>query len=240
MFLRSEQDNKFHSLAGGWKKAATWLAAFFLVGAICFEVGYRLGASSVLGSKDPQAGSQPMAETSTNTASASAGSTADLESELVSVYVTGAVQHPGVYTAKATQRINDVVSLAGPKSDADLTKLNLASHVADEMMIYVPKMGEQQSTNTSQGVQPSTPQPSGGVVIGSGGNLAGSTSSLIDINMADEKLLDSLPGIGPTLAARIVEYRQTKGPFKTIEEIKNVSGIGEKKFADIKDMITVH
>jgi len=47
------------------------------------------------------------------------------------------------------------------------------------------------------------------------------------------------PGIGPTLAARIVEYRQTKGPFKTIEEIKNVSGIGEKKFADIKDMITV-
>jgi len=238
VFLRSEQNNKFHSLAGGWKKAATWLAAFFLVGAICFEVGYRLGASSVLGLKDPQGGGAPMVETSTNVASASAGSSADLESKLVSVYVTGAVQHPGVYTAKATQRINDVVSLAGPKGDADLTRLNLASHLADEMMIYVPKMGEQ-STNTSQGVQPSTPQPSGGVVIGSGGNLAGSTSSLININTADEKLLDSLPGIGPTLAARIVEYRQTKGPFKTIEEIKNVSGIGEKKFADIKDMITV-
>jgi len=192
VFLRSEQDNKFHSLAGGWKKAATWLAAFFLVGAICFEVGYRLGASSVLGLKDPKGGGPPVVETSTNVASASPGSTADLESKLVSVYVTGAVEHPGVYTAKATQRINDVVSLAGPKGDADLTRLNLASYLADEMMIYVPKMGEQ-STNTSQGVQPSTPQPSGGVVIGSGGNLAGSTSSLININTADEKLLDSLP-----------------------------------------------
>jgi len=66
-----------------------------------------------------------------------------------------------------------------------------------------------------------------------------SKSSLININTADEKQLDALPGIGPTLAARIVEYRQANGPFKSIEEVKNVSGIGEKRFADIKDFITV-
>jgi len=78
-----------------------------------------------------------------------------------------------------------------------------------------------------------------GVVIGSSESAGSSKSSLININTADEKQLDALPGIGPTLAARIVEYRQANGPFKSIEEVKNVSGIGEKRFADIKDLITV-
>lgn len=235
MFLRSEQNNKFHSLAGGWKKAATWLAAFFLVGAICFEMGYRFGVSSLLSSKDAQASVSPSVETSS--AAADSTSTA-LEPELVSVYITGAVDRPGVYTAKSTQRIGDVISMAGAKADADLTRLNLASHVADEMMVYVPTKAEQQNVDGSQGIPSSTAQNSGGVVIGS--ESAGSSkSSLININTADEKQLDALPGIGPTLAARIVEYRQANGPFKSIEEVKNVSGIGEKRFADIKDLITV-
>ncbi len=235
MFLRSEQNNKFHSLAGGWKKAATWLAAFFLVGAICFEMGYRFGVSSLLSSKDAQASVSPSVETSS--AAANSTSTA-LEPELVSVYITGAVDRPGVYSAKSTQRIGDVINMAGVKADADLTRLNLASHVADEMMVYVPTKAEQQNVDGSQGIPSSTAQNSGGVVIGS--ESAGSSkSSLININTADEKQLDALPGIGPTLAARIVEYRQANGPFKSIEEVKNVSGIGEKRFADIKDFITV-
>lgn len=236
MFLRSEQNNKFHSLAGGWKKAATWLAAFFLVGAICFEMGYRFGVSSLLSSKDAQASVSPSVETSS--AAANSSSTA-LEPELVSVYITGAVDRPGVYTAKPTQRIGDVISMAGAKADADLTRLNLASHVADEMMVYVPTKAEQQNVDGSQGIPSSTAQNSGGVVIGSSESAGSSKSSLININTADEKQLDALPGIGPTLAARIVEYRQANGPFKSIEEVKNVSGIGEKRFADIKDLITV-
>jgi competence protein ComEA len=235
VFLRSEQNNKFHNLGDGWKKAATWLAAFFLVGAICFEMGYRFGASSLLSSKDAQASSSPSVETSS--AAADSASTA-LEPELVSVYITGAVHRPGVYTAKPTQRIGDVIDMAGPKDDADLTRLNLASHVADEMMIYVPKVG-QESVDASQGIPSNTAQNAGGVVIGSSEFAGNSKNSLININTADEKQLDALPGIGPTLAARIVEYRQANGPFKTIEEVKNVSGIGEKRFADIKDLITV-
>ena len=236
MFLRSEQNNKFHSLAGGWKKAATWLAAFFLVGAICFEMGYRFGVSSLLSSKDAQASVSPSVETSS--AAANSTSTA-LEPELVSVYITGAVDRPGVYSAKSTQRIGDVINMAGVKADADLTRLNLASHVADEMMVYVPTKAEQQNVDGSQGIPSSTAQNSGGVVIGSSESAGSSKSSLININTADEKQLDALPGIGPTLAARIVEYRQANGPFKSIEEVKNVSGIGEKRFADIKDLITV-
>lgn len=235
MFLRSEQNNKFHSLGDGWKKAATWLAAFFLVGAICFEMGYRFGASSLLSSKDAQASSSPSVETS----SAAAGTTSiSLEPELISVYITGAVDRPGVYTAKPTQRIGDVIDMAGPKGDADLTRLNLARHVADEMMIYVPKVG-QENIDASQGMPSNTAQNAGGVVIGSSESAGSTKSSLININTADEKQLDALPGIGPTLAARIVEYRQANGPFKSIEEVKNVSGIGEKRFADIKDLITV-
>jgi len=121
-------------------------------------MGYRFGVSSLLSSKDAQASVSPSVETSS--AAANSTSTA-MEPELVSVYITGAVDRPGVYTAKPTQRIGDVISMAGVKGDADLTRLNLASHVADEMMVYVPTKAEQQNVDGSQGIPSSTAQNSG-------------------------------------------------------------------------------
>jgi competence protein ComEA len=235
VFLREEQDNKLHSLTF-WKKAATWLAAFFMIGAICFELGFRVGASGSLaqasGGKQVASSSQAQG----NNASLTATQTDNLASqELVSVYVTGFVEHPGVYTVQVGKRIDDVVAMAVPKNGADLAKINLAAKVSDEMMIYVPKEGEE---------QPSLGSGKVGVSSGVTGNSAASSSStsvssLININTADAGQLDSLPGIGPTLAQRIIDYRQANGPFKTIDEIKNVSGIGDKKFEDIKGLITV-
>jgi len=111
----------------------------------------------LLSSKDAQASVSPSVETSS--AAANSTSTA-LEPELVSVYITGAVDRPG-FTLLSQPTYRDVISMAGVKGDADLTRLNLASHVADEMMVYVPTKAEQQNVDGSQGIPSSTAQNSG-------------------------------------------------------------------------------
>ncbi|WP_156802657.1 helix-hairpin-helix domain-containing protein [Coprothermobacter platensis] len=228
MFLRAEQDNKLHRL-DFWKKATTWLVAFFLVGAIFFEVGYRFGAANAFSQKNAAAIKNSADKTST------ASYNMQIQNdEPISVYVTGAVSKPGVYTVIPGKRINDVVTMASPKNEADLSKLNLAAKVSDEMMIYVPLKGEVPQSPVSS---PSG-SSSGGTLSGNGG-FSQSVNGLININTADAAQLDTLPGIGPTLAQRIIDYREANGPFQNIEEIKDVSGIGDKKFEDIKSMITV-
>jgi len=142
------------------------------------------------------------------------------------IHITGAVNRPGVYELSEGDRVKDAIDAAGgASSDADLTIINLAQKLRDEDKIYVPKIGEfdntkEASENLIPGINPSE-------------------AGKIDINSADITQLDSLPGIGPATAQKIIDYREQNGPFKTIEEIKNVSGIGDKKFEDIKDKITV-
>ena len=135
------------------------------------------------------------------------------------VDVTGAVNAPGVYTLTASSRVIDAIKAAGGSAaGADLSTINLARVLADGEQIYV----DAAVTNT-KGVRISATKRSGP----------------ISINRATVSDFDSLDGIGPVIARRIVEYRKTHGPFMTIEDLQKVSGIGEAKFAQIKSKIRI-
>ncbi|SHF13901.1 competence protein ComEA [Thermoanaerobacter uzonensis DSM 18761] len=137
----------------------------------------------------------------------------------IKVYVTGLVKNPGVYTMKEGERIIDAINKAGgPLEEADLTNINLAQKVKDEQMIRVPKKGETNNISPTSAIQ---------------------KNEKININTATKEELQTLPGIGPVTAERIIEFRESKGSFKKIEDIMNVPRIGPKMFEQIKDKITV-
>jgi len=145
------------------------------------------------------------------------------------VYVCGNVKNPGVYELLPGSRINDALILAGGAlPGSDLNSINLAEKISDGQKIYIPKMGEVQSQSSLSSSTDGTAQET--VSAGEG---------KININTATKEELKTLDRIGDKLAERIIEYRQNHGPFKSIEEIKNVNGIGEKIFESIKDSITV-
>lgn len=134
----------------------------------------------------------------------------------VVVYVSGFVVRPGVYSVPNEARAIDAVNAAGGFSTgADATKINLAQKLADGMQVNVP------GSLTAAPV---------GTAIASG---------KVSLNNADKKQLETLPGIGPSLADRILEYRQAKGSFQTLDELKKVSGIGEAKYNALKDKIAL-
>jgi|SRR5450759_848972 competence protein ComEA len=136
----------------------------------------------------------------------------------IEVYVTGAIQKPDVYSLPTGSIVKDLINTAGgATADADLEAINLAQRLTDQMHIHVPRKDE---------VAPTPP--------------AGSApGALININTADATQLDTLPGIGPSTAQSIIDYRTKNGPFKKIEDIKNVPRIADTEFNKIKDMITV-
>ncbi len=138
------------------------------------------------------------------------------------VYVSGAVVQADVYTLPPGSIVRDAVAAAGGAApDADLNHVNLALRLEDGDHVYVPRVGELP-----------TPMPtSGGKPVISGP---------ININTATQAELETLPGIGPTLAAAIVEYREKNGPFATIEDIQDVPGIGPSKYEAIRDLITAN
>lgn len=143
------------------------------------------------------------------------------------VDVRGAVNQPGVYTLPAGSRVQDALARAGDvTSDADTRTLNLARRLNDGEQLYVPRQGEAPPVPPTMSVR--------------GAPTATRLASKININTASVAELDTLPGIGPALAQRIVDYRTQHGDFKTIEEIKKVRGIGDALFNQIKDLITVH
>ena len=151
------------------------------------------------------------------------------QTDKIMVDVKGQVKLPGVYQSNTGERVIDVIGRAGGLTDqADQTQVNFAEHVQDEMVIYIPAMGE-------EGV--ATPGTTVGSVMVSDG--AGQSQGKININKANEQELQNLPGIGPAKAAAIIEYRNASGPFKVVEDLKSISGIGDKTFEKLKDLIVV-
>jgi len=147
----------------------------------------------------------------------------------VQVYVSGAVAHPGVYTLPWDSRAEQAIAAAGnATSDADLVRVNLAQRVYDEQQIYVPCKAEE--------VTPTLPTP---VPHTPSAGASSPSGQRISINTADAAELETLPGIGPVLAQRIIDYRQSHGPFRKPEDIRKVSGIGDGIFKRIQDLITV-
>jgi len=135
------------------------------------------------------------------------------------VDVTGAVTKPGVYTLAANSRVIDAIKAAGDSAPgADLSTINLARVLSDGEQIYVDA-----------------------TVLNSAGKRVSKTvhSGPINVNRATAAQLDSLDGIGPVIAKRIIEYRKVNGPFATVEDLQKVSGIGTAKFAIIKSKLRV-
>ena len=147
----------------------------------------------------------------------------------VRVHIAGAVVRPGVYELPEDSRVLDAVEAAGGfVAEADKSALNLAAIVEDAARLDIPYVA---------GYEPE--ESSGFVVVteGTPSPLAG--EELVNINTASLEELDGLPGIGPTTAQKIIDYRNENGPFTRIEDIVNVSGIGPATYEELKDLITV-
>ncbi|WP_279325961.1 helix-hairpin-helix domain-containing protein [Bacillus sp. FJAT-47783] len=143
--------------------------------------------------------------------------------ETIFIDVKGAVQKPGVYELKKSERVLQAIEKAGGfLQEADVNKVNLAAKLEDGTVIYVPKMGEEESVITTVEAVKSV-----------------SSSKGININTATLEELQTLNGIGPSKAEAIISYREENGPFSTIEDIKKVSGIGDKSFEKIKNDISI-
>jgi competence protein ComEA len=139
----------------------------------------------------------------------------------ISVYVSGAVNKPDVYTLPLNSIVKDAIAAAGGATDeADLERINLAAHLSDQMQVDVPHKGE------------ALPLPPDG-------STPAAATETININTASVEELDKLPGIGPSIAKAIIAYRTTNGSFKKIEDVNEVKGIGDALYAKIKDQITV-
>lgn len=140
------------------------------------------------------------------------------------VHVAGKVAAPGVLTLPSGSRVVDAIDAAGgAESGVDLAPLNLARVLTDGEQVLV-------------GVEAPPPPPGGG---SGGGGSAGGTGGLVDLNSATAADLDTLPGIGPTLAQRILDWRTENGRFSAVEELREVTGIGERTFADLEPLVTV-
>jgi competence protein ComEA len=154
-------------------------------------------------------------------------------SEQVVVHVVGQVARPGLVRLQPGARVADAITEAGgPTKQADLAALNLARPVTDGEQVHVPRPGETPPV-------PQGPSPPGTVSDGSGGAAGGAGGGLVNLNSADQATLESLPGVGPVLAQRILEWRSEHGRFTSVEELREVSGIGDKVFARLQPKVTV-
>ncbi|MDM8527885.1 helix-hairpin-helix domain-containing protein [Anaerolineales bacterium HSG24] len=153
----------------------------------------------------------------------------------VRVYITGAVENPDVYFLPQGSIIKDIIALAGGlTADAvDISQFNQALELQDQQHIHIPRRDEENEPPVIQdGIKK--------VEEANADEPEQSTSpELVDLNTASLETLDTLPSVGPAIAQRIINYRETQGGFKTIEQITEVSGIGEVTFVKIKHLITV-
>ena len=154
------------------------------------------------------------------------------------VYITGAVTNPGVYELEVGERLVDVVNMAGGLTDgAAINYINLAAILKDGVHIHIPFISEIESGEATRIVS------SGAVnateLSGPSGTEKTQQTQLVNINTATATELETLPGVGPVIAKRIIDYREKNGAYKNIGELKNVSGIGDKTFEGLADRICV-
>ena len=160
------------------------------------------------------------------------------EEEKIVVHITGAVNKEGIVELQEGARIADAIEKAGgTKENADIKNINLATILEDGVKVHIPTVEETQANNENINVENNASSQ-----INTGTKEAASntkTQGKININTATKEELDTLPGIGPSTAAKIIDYRKENGKFKNIEEIKEVSGIGDAKYEKIKELIII-
>lgn len=152
-----------------------------------------------------------------------------IEESIVIVHITGEVNNPGIVKIAQNSRLVDVIEAAGGLTgDADINKINLAYIISDGQKIYIPNINENIENYINN-------EPGEGIIDDT--NLGNNT--LVNINTATQTELETLTGIGPSIALKIINYRKENGKFKNIEDIKNVPGIGDSKYESIKNNICV-
>lgn len=153
----------------------------------------------------------------------------------IAVHITGEIKKAGIVYLPEGSRLVDAIEKAGGETkDADLSQVNLAYQLQDGEKVYIPNKKEKVEKYITQG--------NGNNVVSEGAktsNTSKGDNNRVNINTATQNELDSLPGIGPATAQKIIDYRETNGDFNKIEDLQNVKGIGESKFSEIKDKITV-
>jgi len=187
----------------------------------------------------PPEASIPFATTSV--ASNTATSSAIPSSANITVYVSGEVVKPGVYVLLATARVIDALQAAGGATNqADLVVVNLAAPLVDAAQVFIPRMGSTPRVKL--------PRPHAGINLpvvggtGAGGGAVGSATSaagIVDINSATLSDLDALPGVGPSTAQAIIDYRVANGPYASVDDLLNVRGIGPSKLAAMRARVRV-
>jgi len=210
----------------GLKKEHLIIAALML--ALIFGAGVRYGCYLAAQKLPPVAvlpaggeGAEAVPDTET-------GQTGPQGEGQVTVYLTGAVIHPGVFTLKAGSRVADALDLAQADPDADLEKLNLAKRLSDGEKILVPRVRMGEAGTGSEGTS----------LPAAGEGEPAEASGLVDVNTAGAAELETLPGIGPSKAAAVIRYREEKGPFAALEDLDKVPGIGPATLDNLRDKVT--
>lgn len=166
---------------------------------------------------------------SSSTSSERSEPSSSQESSLLVVDVKGAVKNPGLYTLENGSRVNDAVMAAGGLTkEADPKSINLAQKVTDEAVVYVARQDEQISVVPSNNTSSAISQ-----------NQDKTEAGLVNLNTATEADLQTISGVGAKRAADIIAYRETNGGFKSIDDLNNVSGIGDKTLESIRPYVTV-
>ena len=205
-----------------WRKIITPIAAIAVASAFLFFPKGQTDDNAFV-----MSGETPIPELIEEELEEEIETTVQLASEPIVVDVKGAVRNPGVYSMSEGDRLIDAINAAGGYlPDADSRMLNHAMKLADEFVIYVPIEGEE----SSDIVTAPTSMP---------GTSAQQNDGKININLADEAELMTIPGIGPSKATAIVQYRTDQGLFKTPESLMEVSGIGQKTFEKLETHISV-
>ena len=154
----------------------------------------------------------------------------EIEKNYIKIHIAGEVKNTGILELEEGARISDAIEKAGGTTEmANLDKVNLAYCLEDGQKLYIPNKNQKDIEY---------------ITIENGENIieetkTSSTGKKINLNKADEDNLQEIPGIGPSMAQKIILYRNENGDFKSIEDLKNVSGIGDKKFDSMKEYICV-
>lgn len=163
--------------------------------------------------------------------------TEETENKKIIVHVSGAVKNEGIVELEEGARVANAIEKAGGVRDDAYTKdINYALKLEDGMKIYVPTIEETKQEKEEVNINS---ESSNYIISSNTKTNENSNGQKVNINNADESKLDELPGVGPSTAQKIIQYRKENGEFKSIDELKNVSGIGEAKFQKIKDLICV-
>jgi competence protein ComEA len=237
---RPTRADRFGALTDSWRdrfgdtrvEVGIGVIAVVVVAVVAGVVWYRMGASGNAAPPRRPASTESRthapatgAPTSLPASRAAGSTTRTATGAMVTVHVAGAVKTPGVIALPVGARVIDAVEGAGGGlPDADLDRLNLAAKLVDGQRVLVTKIGQ------------AAPIGAGDPTVSAGEPGSG---ALIDLNNATSAQLETLPGIGPALAGAIIAERDRRGGFRSVNELREVRGIGEKRFADLRDRVMV-